>query len=155
MSRDNMNFNFNYTYTNPNGRNLTLNLDHGFYNLNSNQYQPNDYYDPSGIKTQSVVYRMIAPTKIDINSLKADYEQNFKKGKLGYGGKIGYVTSDNDFQRYNVYPSGDELDRDRSNQFQYKENINAGYVNYNRAIKKWIVQAGVRVENSNIEGIST
>ncbi|HYJ38445.1 MAG TPA: TonB-dependent receptor, partial [Chitinophagaceae bacterium] len=156
MSRDNFNVNLNYTYNNPNGRNLTLNLDKGYYDLYSNQYQPNDYYDPSGqVKTSSVVYRMIAPTNIDINSLKVDYEQNFKKGKLGYGGKIGYVTSENDFQRYNVYPTGEELDKDRSNRFEYKENINAAYVNYNRPFKGFIIQAGLRVENSNIEGIST
>jgi hypothetical protein len=155
MSRDNVNFNLNYTYTNADGRNLTLNADHAFYNLNSNQYQPNDYYDPSGVKMMSVVYRMIAPTNIHISSLKADYEQNFMKGKLGYGGKIGYVTSDNDFRRYNVYPSGEELDQDRSNRFQYKENINAAYVNYNKTVKKWIIQAGVRMENTNLEGIST
>jgi len=155
MSRNNINFNLNYTYTNSDGRNLTLNADHAFYKLNSNQYQPNDYYDPSGAKEMSVVYRMLAPTNIHISSIKADYEQNFMKGKLGYGGKIGYVTSDNDFKRYNVYPSGDELDQDRSNRFQYKENINAAYVNYNKTIKKWIIQAGVRMENTNLEGIST
>ncbi|MGB8192661.1 MAG: TonB-dependent receptor [Chitinophagaceae bacterium] len=156
MERNNMNINANYTYNNPDGRSLTLNADHGFYNMRSNQYQPNTYYDPSGqIKTSSVIYQMIAPTNIHIYSVKGDYEQNFKKGKLGYGGKIGYVTSDNDFQRYNVYTSGRELDKDRSNRFDYKENINAGYVNYNRAWKGFVVQAGVRVENTNLEGIST
>jgi len=156
MSRDNFNVNLNYTYNNPSGRNLTLNLDKGYYDLYSNQYQPNDYYDPTGqIKTSSVVYRMIAPTNIDINSLKLDYEQNFKKGKLGYGGKVGYVTSDNDFQRYNVYSTGEELDKDRSNRFEYKENVNAAYVNYYRPFKGFIIQAGVRMENTNLEGIST
>jgi hypothetical protein len=98
---------------------------------------------------------MIAPTNIDINSLKLDYEQNFKKGKLGYGGKVGYVTSDNDFQRYNVYSTGEELDKDRSNRFEYKENVNAAYVNYYRPFKGFIIQAGVRMENTNLEGIST
>ena len=49
--------------------------------------------------------------------------------------KQAYVTTDNDFQRYNVIPTGRELDKDRSNRFKYKENINAGYVNYNRALK--------------------
>jgi hypothetical protein len=47
------------------------------------------------------------------------------------------------------------LDKDRSNRFQYKENINAAYVNYNKSIKKWVIQAGVRMENTNLEGIST
>jgi iron complex outermembrane receptor protein len=155
MTRDNLNANLNYTYTNPNGKNLIMNLDKGYYDLFSDQHQPNDYYDPSGQLISSVVYRMIAPTNIDINSLKLDYEQNFKKGKLGYGGKIGYVTSDNDFRRYNVYSTGEELDKDRSNRFEYKENINAAYVNYNRPFKGLIVQAGLRMENTNLEGIST
>ncbi len=155
LKRDNVNVNVNYTYNNPNGKSLTLNADYGFYDLNSDQYQPNHYYDPSGVKTSSVIYQMLAPTNIDIYSVKGDYEQNFKKGKLGYGGKIGYVTSDNDFQRYNVYTSGKELDKDRSNRFKYQENINAAYVNYNRQLKGMIIQAGVRMENTNLEGVST
>jgi hypothetical protein len=97
---------------------------------------------------------MISPTNIDLYSFKTDYEQSFKKGKLGIGGKVSFVNTDNDFQRYNVYSSGKELDKDRSNRFDYKENINALYVNYNRAFKGFLVQAGLRVENTNIEGIS-
>jgi hypothetical protein len=36
----------------------------------------------------------------------------------------------------------------------YKENINAGYVNYNRQYKKFMIQAGLRVENTVSEGVS-
>jgi hypothetical protein len=67
---------------------------------------------------------------------------------------VSYVESDNDFQRYDVVTSGKMLDRERSNRFIYKENINAGYVNYNRAFKGFMIQAGVRVENTNLEGTS-
>ena len=48
----------------------------------------------------SRMYNMIAPTDIDIYTLKADYEQNLKKGRLGIGAKVSYVKSGNDFQRY-------------------------------------------------------
>jgi iron complex outermembrane recepter protein len=155
LQRDNVNVNLNYAYNNPNGRSMNLNADYGFYNLNSDQFQPNYYFNPSGVKTHSVIYQMLAPTDIDIYSVKIDYEQNFMKGKLGYGGKVGYVTSDNDFRRYNVYSTGKELDKDRSNRFDYEENVNAAYVNYNRQLKGIIIQAGLRVENTNLEGIST
>ena len=37
--------------------------------------------------------------------------------------------------------------RIRSNHFIYDENINAGYINYSKGIKKWTLQAGLRVEN--------
>ena len=50
--------------------------------------------------------------------------------------------------------STEDLDKDRSNHFIYKENINAGYANYNRQYKKVMIQAGVRVENTTSEGIS-
>src|SRR5205085_10283780 len=135
--------------------NLTLNADHGTYKLNSNQYQPNFYYDPTGQNIiSSVIYRMIAPTEININSAKADWEQNYAKGKLGFGGKTAFINTDNDFQRYNVYGTTESLDKDRSNRFVYKENINALYVNYNRAFKGVMLQVGLRGENTVTEGTS-
>jgi len=157
MGRDNININLNYSYTLPTGKNLTVNADHGAYDINSNQYQPNYYFDATGKNMiDSVIYRMIAPTDITINSLKVDWEQPFKKGTLGFGGKVAFVKTDNDFQRYNVYGTVEELDKDRSNRFEYEENINALYVNYNRTIKKSIaIQAGLRMEYTGSEGIST
>jgi iron complex outermembrane recepter protein len=53
-----------------------------------------------------------------------------------------------------VYGSGESFDKDHSNHFIYKENINAGYMNYNRQYKKFMIQAGVRVENTVSEGVS-
>jgi hypothetical protein len=95
---------------------------------------------------------MVAPTDIDIYSAKADYEQNLAKGRLGFGGKISFVDSKNDFRRFNVV---NEIKHpDVQNNFHYKENINAAYVNYNRPFKGFMVQLGVRVENTNIDAVS-
>ena len=155
MKRHNSNVNLNYSYNDPKGTSLTVNADHGFYNLGNDQYQPNYYYDPSGqIKLSSTIYHMLSPAEININSIKADYEQNFKKGKLSFGAKSAFVKTDNNFQRYNVEGAVEELDKDRSNHFIYKENINAGYANYNRQYKKFMIQAGLRLENTVSEGES-
>jgi hypothetical protein len=155
MKRNNINFNLNYNYT-AKDKSLTLNADHGIYDINSDQLQPNNYYSADGRRLLStVINQMISPTEINITSFKADYEQNFKKGKLGFGGKIGLISTDNDFQRYNIEASVKQLDKDRSNRFRYDENINAAYVNYNRPFKGFMVQAGLRVENTVSEGIST
>ncbi|RYY20241.1 MAG: TonB-dependent receptor, partial [Chitinophagaceae bacterium] len=159
VKRDNINFNVNYRYALTGGSELNVDADYGFYKNRSNQFQPNHYFDVldngQKVPTYSNVYRMIAPTDIDIYSVKLDYEQNFKKGRLGLGGKIGFVNTDNDFQRYDVYGSTEVLDKDRSNKFSYKENVNAGYVNYNRAFKGMMIQAGLRVENTDSKGRST
>ncbi|GAB2828469.1 TonB-dependent receptor domain-containing protein [Ferruginibacter profundus] len=154
LKRNNVNYNANYSYT-AGSKSLTVNADHGYYNINSNQYQPNTYYDAAEQNIlSSVIYRMKAPTTININSVKADWEQPFKKGTLGFGGKFSNVKTDNDFQRYNVNNNVETPDKDRSNRFTYKENISAGYVNYNRALKGIAIQAGVRVENTDAKGTS-
>ncbi len=99
---------------------------------------------------------MIAPSEIDLVSLKTDYEQNFKGGRLGFGGKIGFVNTDNDFQRYDVFGNNKILDTLKSNRFEYNENINALYINYNKQLKKGVMfQLGVRAENTIIKGTST
>ncbi|HMD00875.1 MAG TPA: outer membrane beta-barrel protein, partial [Ferruginibacter sp.] len=149
MKRHNANINLNYNYTDPKGTSLVVNADRGSYDLNSDQFQPNYYYDASGqVKLSSTIYHMLSPAQININSIKADYEQNFMKGKLGFGAKSAWVKTDNDFQRYNVDGATENLDQERSNHFVYKENINAGYVNYNRQYKQFMIQAGLRVENT-------
>lgn len=155
QKRNNLNYNLNYSYNAKDGKSLTLNADYGTYDNNSDQLQPNTYYNTSGQVTRKVTYEMLAPTTINISSFKVDYEQNFAKGKLGFGGKSSYVKTDNDFQRYNVLPTGNELDKDASNRFKYTENINALYVNYNRAWKGVMIQAGLRAENTISKGTST
>ncbi len=154
--RDNTNFNLNYRYADTSGRELSMDADYGMFRNESDQMQPNTYYNASetSIITQRI-YNMVAPTDIDMYTFKADYEQNFKKGRLGIGGKTSYVNTTNDFSTFNVLNTGKELDKDRSNDFDYKENINAGYVNYNRPFKGFMVQFGVRVENTIAKGHST
>lgn len=153
MKGNNVNFNLNYRFADTAGHELNLDADYGLFRNKGNQLQPNFYYNPAGTVLQSqVMYRFISPTDIDIYTFKADYEQNFKKGRLGIGSKISAINTNNNFQRFNVQqvtPSEiKSLDVSRSNEFDYKENINALYVNYNKQLKGKMIQFGVRMENT-------
>ena len=153
--RKNINTNLNYRYAVTGGTELNVDADYGYFRIRSNQYQPNFYFEPDGTTEISrTIYTMIAPTDIDLFSVKADYEQNFKKGRLGIGTKIAFVNTDNDFQRYNVYGVTKVKDTLKSNTFAYDENINAVYVNYNRSFKGHVVQFGLRLENTHSKGTS-
>jgi iron complex outermembrane receptor protein len=154
--KNNVNANLNYRYADSTGHELNVDADYGAYRNKSDQYQPNFYFDPNNNPLYSRIYDMVAPTDIDIYSMKADYEQNFKKGRLGLGGKISFVESSNDFDRFDVDPASGvgKLDILRSNDFIYKENVNAGYINYNRQFKGIMIQAGLRVENTHATGRS-
>jgi iron complex outermembrane recepter protein len=158
MERNNINFNLNYRFADTAGRELNLDADYGLFRNDGNQLQPNYYYDASGNNLISqVFYRFLSPTDIDIYTFKADYEQNFKKGRLGIGGKVAAVNTGNNFQRYDVSqlkPEVRTLDVSKSNQFDYKENINALYANYNKQLKGVMFQVGVRMENTTTTGDS-
>ncbi|MGB3114880.1 MAG: outer membrane beta-barrel family protein [Ferruginibacter sp.] len=155
MPRNDVNANLNYRFS-AGGKEFSIDADYGFYNIKSDQYQPNYYYDGTGtVETNRAIYNMVAPTNIDIATLKSDYEQDFKGGKLGIGGKTSFVKTNNNFKSYNVFTTGNVLDTGKSNKFDYKENINALYVNYARQYKKgFMVQLGLRAENTNLTGTS-
>ncbi|MBI5859082.1 MAG: TonB-dependent receptor [Sphingobacteriales bacterium] len=157
MTRNNVNTNLNYRYAVTGGTELNIDADYGFFRIRSDQFQPNYYYQPDGVTEISrVIYNMLSPTDINLFSFKTDYEQNYKGGRLGIGGKIGIVNTDNDFKRYDVYTSGKVLDTLKSNRFKYNENINALYVNYNKQMKKgFMLQFGLRAENTHSKGTST
>ena len=102
---------------------------------------------------EAKLYKNNTPINIDINTLKLDYEMRFQGGTLGLGGKYSDVKTKNVFDFYNVGPTYDNIDVDRSNKFNYTENVNAVYVNYNRQFgKQWGLQTGLRMENTVSEG---
>jgi iron complex outermembrane recepter protein len=154
MKRDNLNGNINYRYAKTGGTELNIDADYGYFTIRSDQWQPNIYRTPAGQDISSSIYNMIAPTDIDLYSVKADYEQNFKGGRLGLGGKVGFVNTDNNFQRFNSFGNTKVMDTLKSNLFEYRENINAVYANYNKAFKGFMIQFGVRMENTHSKGTS-
>jgi iron complex outermembrane receptor protein len=155
MERTNVNTNLNYRYSVTGGSDLNIDADYGIFRIRSNQFQPNYYYHPDGTtEIYRSINRMISPTDINLFSFKTDYEKNAWGGRLSLGTKISMVETDNNFSRYDVLSSGEVLDEEKSNLFKYKENINALYVNFNRQMKGWMFQVGLRGENTHSEGNS-
>ena len=152
-SRTNANFNFNYRYVDTSGREINFDADYGLFRGTGKSYQPNLYYNNSNVLLYSVINRNNTPTDIDIYTSKVDVEQRLGKGKLGYGLKTAFVTTKNTFDFFNDIAGVSVKILSRSNKFTYKENVNAGYINYQRQFNdKWSLQTGVRVENTNSDG---
>lgn len=150
------NFNFR-TKLDTAGQELSGDVDFIQYKASSTQPLTSSYYDNAGnLKQTPDVLNGTLPTNIKIYSGKVDYTLPLKKdAKFEAGFKTSYVTNDND-ARYDSLKAGyNILDSGRSNHFIYKENINAAYVNYNRPLgKKWTAQLGLRMENTNANGVS-
>ena len=135
------------------GREITADVDFLQYSANKHQRFLNDSYEPNWTKKYADELKGELPSDIKIYSAKVDYSHPFKKElKMEAGLKFSYVSTDNTAGYYNVVNGTDQIDYEKTNRFQYKENINAGYINFSKNIKKWGFQAGLRVENTNYEG---
>ncbi|MEJ7587313.1 MAG: TonB-dependent receptor [Ferruginibacter sp.] len=156
-NRTNANFNVNYRYTDTSGREINFDGDYGLFRGTGQSYQPNFYYGGNNNLLYSIINRNNTPTDIDIYTAKIDAEQKLGKAKLGYGVKTSFVTTKNTFDFFNDNASGVPVKiLERSNTFKYTENVNAAYVNYQRELNpKWSLQAGLRAEQTNSDGILT
>jgi hypothetical protein len=147
-----LNINFRHQLDSA-GRELTADLDHSTYSLTRDQRFVNTSYFADGQqKNQNRLYSDL-PVSIDIYSAKVDYVHPTKSGwKFETGLKSSFVNTDNKAEYFNIEGSVATPDYDKTNQFIYKENINAAYVNLSREWKKWGVQGGLRYENTQYEG---
>lgn len=147
IHRTNLAYNINWKHTfDSTGKELNLDLDYANYHLtNSNLITIKD-------ATSSRNNSQQVDNPVAFFTAKVDYTHPFSKDtKLETGGKLSLATIDNDLA---FYRSG-VLDTQRSNVFNYKENINALYVNLEAKLsEQWEVQAGVRAEQTVATGFS-
>ncbi len=152
-TRDNFQTNLNYAYKDTLGRTFNLDADFGKINSKNDTYNPNMYMSPAEDATlSSSIFGSYTNTDITIKTLKGDYEQNLAKGRLGIGFKLSQVTTGNVFDFFDYIQGVKIQDLEKSSDFTYDEMVYAAYINYNKQIKKWAVQAGLRVENTESHG---
>lgn len=153
MNNLGLNFNLRHTFDST-GKEITADLDYISYVQGADQLFVNDYYNPDGtIRKAENQLKGNLPSDIRIYSAKMDYSVPMKKNaKLEMGAKSSYVTTDNNAIYQTNISGAWAQDNGKTNHFLYNENINAGYINYNKQIKKWSFQAGLRVENTIAKG---
>ena len=146
--------NINYKYKDKKGYSLNVDVDFGRYTSDRTNLQPNTYFDGTEtIVLSEIINFMVTPITINLVTSKIDYEQNFWKGKLGLGIKYSKINTENQFDFFNRVGGNDIIDLDRTNNFEYDEQVNAAYINYQRKFKKLSVQAGLRVEQTSSDGV--
>jgi iron complex outermembrane recepter protein len=154
--QDNLFLNVNYRYEDTLGYSLNIDLDYGFNENKRESFQPNYYYNGDLSQLQySSIYKMVTPLRIDLVSGKFDFEMSLLKGKLGMGMKAVEVKTSNSFGFFQEVDGVMTFQPNKSNDFDYKERVTAGYVNYAYKKNKWNFQAGVRIENTHSLGVLT
>ena len=135
------------------GKELSIDIDASKFNSSSNSVLINRILNADNSYRSSEELLGKFPIDIQIVSIKSDYSHPLKnKGKVELGAKSSYVETTNEANFFNILPWGQTIDFNKTNSFNYKENINAAYLNYSKEIKKWGFQLGLRAENTNANG---
>lgn len=129
------------------GTSYTFDANYAYFDGASGNRQPNTYYTPEGDVTQDNLYHSNNHRDIHIYALRYDQKHPLWGGSLSTGLKYSYVNSDNGNRFYYVVDKEKVLDELESNDFIYKEQILAAYIQYVRSIgKKWNMELGLRGE---------
>lgn len=136
------------------GQEITADLDYARYGVNSVQNYTTRYYNLDGTPAQpDDILKDDQPGTLSIYSVKTDYTLPIgKQDKFEAGFKSSYVKADNNLSFYNILSGAPVFDTTKSNHFIYRENINAGYLNYSKNIKQYKFQLGLRAEQTIANG---
>jgi hypothetical protein len=138
---------------NEQGKALSFDLDYLKYSTNKDQTFDNKIFGARGQLQNEQQLTAHLPADINIFVAKTDYVQPLGgKAKLEAGLKSSYVNTDNAANYYNIVGGVPLIDYNQTNQFRYRENINAGYASFNKDFGRLELKAGLRVENTNISG---
>jgi len=150
--------NLNYTRTFKDNQEITLNADYGRYNIGAVMNQSDIYTYPAGIPPtpirEDLIFRSTSDQKIDIASIKADYQQLIGASiMLEVGAKWTQSTTDNDLLREDFKNSVWGKNSNLSSVFKYKESVSAAYVSLAKQFgPKWSLKGGLRTEYTLSQG---
>lgn len=145
------NLNFKHTFDST-GKEITADLDYGFYNSTSITVNATSYYKLDGSTLQpDYVLDGDQKGKLNFKTAKVDYVNPLRNGaKWEAGFKTSFVSSDNDAKFFDVSSGTPQNDINKTNHFLYHENNNAAYLNFSKEFKKYNLQFGLRGEQTDI-----
>ncbi len=137
-------------------RRLSIDLDYFDFKSDVNRSILTNRFSDSGDPLDvNFSARTPANQAISNYSLKIDMEHPIKGYNLTYGTKLSFITTKSGTTFYNTISGEEVVDPGRTNDFTYKENIQAFYASVSKKLSdKWETKLGLRVENTQTEGIS-
>ncbi|MDR0754567.1 MAG: TonB-dependent receptor, partial [Prevotellaceae bacterium] len=138
------------------GRKINFDFDILTYKTNNNStYAANtsgstDSQIPNGQQSEN----SILDRKLNNYTTQIDVEHPLKKFSLNYGMKLSFSRTDNDIHVFDLASGIPVNDPNQTNQFLYKENIQALYISGSATLGKWKMQLGLRGENTRFTGNS-
>ncbi|WP_417888412.1 TonB-dependent receptor domain-containing protein [Xanthomarina gelatinilytica] len=152
----NLGFDLDYVHQFIKGS-LTLNGHYTIYDYNRFQESLSNYYDQNNNFIEPTAFNTDANQETQIITSQLDYKLPINDTSYFDAGiKFSNVQTNSDVTRYDYdFNTNQEiLDITNSSTFDYKENVFAAYSNIKKEWEKWRLHAGIRMEQTHLEGIS-
>jgi len=159
LSRDNkynLGFDLNFRHNLQKG-NLVFNAHYTTYNYKRNQGVVSNFFNQNNTFTNASAFNTDANQDTDIYAGKVDYSLPIdENSNFEAGIKFSGIDTESDLTQFDVdVASGQEtLDAANSDAFDYEERIYAAYANFATSSEKWSLNAGLRAEQTNVDGFS-
>ncbi|WP_241485228.1 TonB-dependent receptor domain-containing protein [Psychroserpens damuponensis] len=159
LSRDNkynigVDFNFKHDLTKGS---LIVNGHFTTYNYERNQGVVSNFFDSNNDFQNVSAFNTHANQDTQILAAKLDYSLPINdNSEFEAGIKTSNIKTESDITQFDIdITTGTEtIDNLNSDVFDYDEHIYAAYANYALNTEKWSINAGLRAEQTNIEGVS-
>ncbi|RYY61659.1 MAG: TonB-dependent receptor [Chitinophagaceae bacterium] len=151
------NYNLNYRYEDTSGTVFNVDADHTSFRNTKSSLVETDLVNGAGSKYGFTANDQRVLTKIKIYSLKADFTRVFRPVGITVeaGARWNHTQTNNKLDAFYLANNSMRADSGRTNEFDYRETMYAGYVSVTRIKAKWQYQLGLRGERTIIHGVNT
>jgi len=135
--------------------NLSINTHFTDYNYNQDQAIVSNYYDSDGTFLETTAFNQQNEQNTKILAAQGDYSLPLENASTFETGiKASHIETNSMTLRNDIVNGQEILNPDNTDDFDYRENIQAAYVNYSKDSEKWNLSLGLRVEQTNIRSES-
>jgi iron complex outermembrane recepter protein len=150
------NLNLNYAYKGK-ANELNVDVDFARHRAGLDNLLQTGFTTAALVKYAGFQTRNQVAVVIDIYSAKVDFTRQLKgiNGKWEAGAKLAQTQTNNDLRVSNEAPGGWRYDTGKTNRFDFTERVAAAYTSVEGKFGKLSVQAGLRAEQTLVNGVST
>ncbi|MGO3183015.1 MAG: TonB-dependent receptor domain-containing protein [Aequorivita sp.] len=153
--KDNMAFALDYNRKlNDNGAKLSAVVNYIYYKHNQDQSVNTDYFLPDNDFLRNNSFFTNSAQKSNIFTGQIDFSTSLWGGTFDAGLKFSNIDTESSLGFFDIENNVNTFNNTLSDDFNYKENIFAEYINYKKDWEKWSITAGLRGEYTNIDAIS-
>ncbi len=151
---DNLAFNLEHQFIVSKETNITTSVDYVYYENNQTQDLNSVYKYANGDLLRDFRFITDAFQNTNILTASTNLETKALNGKLEGGVKYSGIENKAKYDFFDIVANQEIPNTDFSDNFNYNEQVFAGFINYSRSIKKWSVNAGLRGEHTYIKTYS-